>query len=321
MENNNDTSFSRKDWIDYVRVLRNNQFNKISSSASAFKVTSLIVFILFATNQILDFFKVYGLNKVNLFYIMLAYSNISTILLFLFFIFNKISRLSIFNIGHKKFNILEKKCFLYGYFIEILFDFSGFIASFYIYSSKIHLQQYPISLFPYILLSISDFQNLLYKIFIFRKNYFSLNFSRKIIEPYKYDFQKIEKKSNIPIPILIFSYSFRILLNISFLFSCYEIYIKYHIAFENETAFISAFYIFALLFDLQLIALYISNKIKYSWLEYFERDIFLNDLNSNQIKLILNTTFFNTLNEEWIYFDKNNQCNSYFSNIKSKSDG
>ncbi|QEK12953.1 cell wall metabolism sensor histidine kinase WalK [Crassaminicella thermophila] len=287
---NFENNFNRNQWIDFVRNLKLTQYHKLNTST--FGLAGILIFIAVTSNKLVINFPKYQSKIIIL---TLFYATIYHFLdLVVFKAFNFIFRRNtIMDIAKNKFTDLDKQCYLFGYLTEILFAGLALIANIIIFYNS---STYDINSFPYKYFSIIYFICFLTRLRILYNNYFKKNIA--LINN--------QVKKRIKIIFYIVYVPFFLYFPYPLYVSLSQVFIHNNLLYANYELFLYAIYILLILGSLQLIALHMSNRIKYSWLENFEKDIFINNLTSEQIKYRLKNEFLNSINIEWFYYNTKN---------------
>lgn len=319
MDKTND--FKRNDWIEYVRILRTIELNKMNNS---FKLSAVLIFVVTLTNKLINNYSTIRANKESVFVFILLFTVLINIITVIFRIANLTSRKKTVNaITRKKLSELDRQSLYMGYITELLYDFVAILANFYIVN-KMNIN-YGLTKWPYFVFFIFNILGLLVKIVIFSMNFLLINRKtsrkarqieiNKFMKDARLDAKKIEKNKLFLFFCKIVKIIFFIILIYPVSLSLIEIF-KKNIIIQEYSMFINAICLVAILGSIQVISIYIAYKIRYSWLEQFEKKIFIENLNSKSIKQILEVEYFNNVNYEIFYFSENNNFKKYSKIIK-----
>ncbi|QXM06166.1 hypothetical protein [Crassaminicella indica] len=340
MEEIHNSEFNRSELIEYIRTLRVEEFRKMN--LSSFKIAALIIFIITAGNKLVTFLSDINIkndsDKIYEIYIFVfLLISINIVYRIGWFLINSIYRQStIKGINIKKYSELDKQVLLLGHIIECIYHIGVAWGYWYLYkniniakeiivplmdSSKFISSSYVLLkmvFVSYLFLVVDVTRILLSKIWVLYRNYLwkhkedenEKDIIAILIEKFELEENQIEKirrrrdyfENKIPI------IEKGVLMVERFLFICLAVlfllmmYIGQEFVFQYANMIRNCVYIFGVISALELIGLYTSSKIIYSWLEYFERNIFTENLTAEQIMDILNSEFINRVNAELFYY-------------------
>lgn len=262
--NTADTSEERKIWLDFIKEVKNSQYNKLNSSS--IKIGTIIAFM--ATTII---FIVNGLpsvkpSTIKVYYLLIIFNFLMGAFLVLFNIFNSVFRRDLVNA-----NILErysdiKKQYMAPYILASMIQLLIWIGVNILISVLFFRLDYlDFYLFlpsiVYFVVGIKMFGFSLKPIYI---NYLGLD-------------QLTIKKGNY------FFTVFHVLSLISIPYYCIMFYSSGFI-FSNKTLFIYALYFMGLIFASNYFARYLSYKIIYSWIDRIYIDLFSGAIYDNNLR-------------------------------------
>ncbi|WP_053957004.1 hypothetical protein [Inediibacterium massiliense] len=348
MEEIHDSEFDRSELIEYIRTLRVEEFRKMNlSSFKIAALIIFIITVGNKLLTILSDAKVKN-DSVQIYILVFLLISINNVYRIGWFSINSLFRKSTTRgISIKKYSKLDKQVLLLGFVNEFIHDIGVLGGNIYLYknisiakeiivplvnsskiisSSSILLKIAFISYFCFFTDSTILF---LSKIQVLCSNYLrkhdenerdSIDIfkerSNALIEQIESQGENAEKyrrcfnymESKIPIIQKGYCTVGRILFICSAILFLSMMYIGQEFVFQYVDMFKNCVYIFGIVPALELIALYISSKIIYSWLECFERKIFRENLRTDQIMNILNSEFINKVNTELFYYSDKQQA-------------
>ncbi len=243
-------------------------------------------------------------------YLSLFFAIVANVIRVIFRIINTSSRISTSK-GFLRgdFTELERQSMFTLYIMEIVYDCAALIANFLVVCSID--SSYSITKWPFLVFMLSDYVGMHVKIEMFSTKFLSIYKRTQIdLKKVKEDafirmaegiFPELDiiKLLNICIKGLI-SLNCIIMLCVARLqlieMLRQDIVIKEYIIFVNSLSSI------ALLGSCQVVDICIACKKRYSWLEYFERKIFLESLDTKTIKQTLKTEYLNNIPFEMFYY-------------------
>ncbi|MCG8540869.1 MAG: hypothetical protein MJA82_13160 [Clostridia bacterium] len=302
--------FERNDLINFIRVRRSIELTKMNDS---FKFSAVLVFMVTLINRLINnYINIISISN-NIF--ILFFAIFANVLRVIFRILNITSRISTSKgIAEGKLTELDRQSLFTMYIMEIIYDGIAFTANFLVVGSIYY--SYSITKWLFVVFMISDFIGFCVKLILFYMKFISKNNNT----PKEYQKSKIDEliendKISLSELDIIQLLNFckkvtKVIMSLNYITILFVVslqlleIIKQDIIIKEPTIFVDAISIIALLVSFQVISRNIAYKKRYSWLEYLEKKIFLENLDTKTIMNILETEYLNTAPFELIYYNE-----------------